>query len=284
MSSVPDVNALLKKALDENGVGVEDYSPQIHALKYKFPLYLRPGNPIGIVMHNTSGMILLPNLVGTWKSKEPSPPPSHLAIDASGRVGRFVRLQYADRATENTNRHLSIEFQAVENGDITEAQIRSGAIIAAFAHVVYGVDLVVSMSRTAKGLAHHSLFVDKGNPDGHFNCPGAAILARKDAILEKAKEFVPKIAFDDEPAGRWQVQMDRWTWIYTFDPNGNVVWLDPFNKETGKGTWKIVGEKIILSWFESQTKESWDLPLKRTEQTGDCTMHKKDYKLTAFRL
>jgi hypothetical protein len=284
MASIPDVNALLKKTLSDNGVGVEDYTSQIHALKYKFPLYLRPGNPIGIVMHNTSGLVALPNLVGTWKSKEPKPPPSHLAIDQSGRVGRYVRLQYADRATENTNRHLSIEFQAVANGDITEQQIRSGALIAAFAHVVYGMDLVVSQSRTAKGLAHHSLFVDKSNPDGHFNCPGAAILARKDAILEKAREFAGKLAFEEEPAGRWQVQVDQWTWIYTFDANGNVTWLDPYNKQTGRGSWRINAGKLSFAWTNSQTKESWDLPLKPTAQTGVCTMDGKTYDVTAVRL
>lgn len=284
MASIPDVNALLKKTLGDNGVGVEDYSPQIHALKFKYPLYLRPGNPIGIVMHNTAGLVALPNLVGTWKSKEPSPPPSHLAIDQSGRVGRYVRLQYADRATENTNRHLSIEFQAVENGDITGQQIRSGALIAAFAHVVYGMDLVVSQSRTGRGLAHHSLFVDKSNPDGHANCPGAAILARKDAILEKAREFAATLAFEDEPAGRWQVQVDKWTWIYTFDPNGNVTWLDPNSKESGRGTWRINAGKITFAWTNSQTKESWDLPLKPTAQTGECTMSGKTYDVNAVRL
>src|SRR5262249_48920571 len=101
MADRPDVNALLTKTLEEQGVGVLDFTPQIHALNFKFPLYVRPGGVIGIVMHNTSGLVTLANLVGTWKAKEPNPPPSHLAIDRSGAVGRYVRLQYADRATEN---------------------------------------------------------------------------------------------------------------------------------------------------------------------------------------
>src|SRR4029450_1253846 len=83
---VTDVNGLLVKVLADNGVGTADFTGQIHALKYKAPLYLRPGGAIGIVMHNTSGIVTLPNLVGTWKNKEPNPPPSHLAIDQSGQV------------------------------------------------------------------------------------------------------------------------------------------------------------------------------------------------------
>jgi hypothetical protein len=145
---VPDVNLLLDKILADNGIGTADFTGKIHALKYKAPLYLRPGNAIGIVMHNTSGMVTLPNLVGTWKSKEPNPPPSHLAIDQSGQVGRYVRLQYADRATENTNRHLSIEFQAVANGSITIHQIKSAALITAFANVIYGVEFAIAQSES----------------------------------------------------------------------------------------------------------------------------------------
>ena len=91
MSNLPDVNELLRKELSDRGIQVLDFTGKIHALKFTSPLYLRPGNAIGIVMHNTSGMVTLPNLVGTWKDKEPHPPPSHLAIDQAGVVGRYVR-------------------------------------------------------------------------------------------------------------------------------------------------------------------------------------------------
>jgi hypothetical protein len=284
MSSIPDVNELLRKELVDRGIKVLDFTSQIHALKFKYPLYVRPGNAIGIVMHNTSGMVTLPNLVGTWKSKEPNPPPSHLAIDQAGTVGRYVRLQYADRATENTNRHLSIEFQAINNGGITGDQIKSAAIIAAFAHQIYGVELAIANGRAVSGLAHHSLFVDPGNPDGHANCPGAAIIGRKSDIISKAKEFVAKMLFTDEPAGRWEVKVDQWKWIYTFDANGNVSWRDPFNNQTGKGTWKVNSGVISISWVGSTTKESWNLPLRPTAQTGKCTMQGKTYDLKAVRL
>lgn len=281
MAGNPNVNELLRKTLKDNGVAVSDFTAQILGIKFKYPLYIRPGSVIGIVMHNTSGMVTLPNLVGTFKNNSS---PSHLAIDKSGAVGQYISLEYADRATEHTNRHISIEFQAVENGGITGYQITSAAIIAAFSHVVYGIDLAIAESRTAKGLAHHSLFVNKGDPGAHANCPGLGIISRKGEILEEAKELAAKMVFDDEPAGRWQVKVEDWVWIYTFDPNGSVTWLDPFNKKTGRGTWKINGKFITFSWVNSTTKENWELPLKSTAQNGNCTIDGKSYVLHAVRL
>lgn len=284
MAARPNVNALLKQCLTDRGVAVTDFTTRIHALNYKYPLYQRPGNPMGVVMHNTDGLILLENLVGTWKNKEPSPPPSHLAIDQSGAVGFYVRLEYADRATENTNRHLSIEFQAVRFGDLTGPQMDTAAIIAAFAQVVYGVDLAIANSRADRGWAHHALFVDPKNPDGHRACPGDAIIGRKSDILTKAAAIVPLLAFEDEPAGRWDVRVDRWNWIYTFDPRGNVSWRDPYNNMTGTGTWENRGGRLVFTWHNSQTTESWDLPLKATDQLGRTRMKGVDYEVRARRI
>ena len=283
MSSIPDVNKVLEKELLNHGIQVFDFTTPIHSLKYNHPLFLRPGNALGIVLHNTGGLALLPNLVETWKNKEPNPPPSHLAIDQTGAVGRYVRLQYSDRATEHTLQHLSIEFQAVENGDITEKQIISGAVIVAFAHLIYGIQLNIADSRKASGVAHHSLFVEKNNPKGHSNCPSQAIISRKLEIISYAEDFAAKMSFDDEPAGIWEVKVEKWIWIYTFDPNGNVTWRDKYNtKEAGKGTWKIAGDVISFAW-QSGTKESWNLPLQPAAQTGVTTMDGTFYEVFAVR-
>ncbi len=285
MANRPNVNDVFKQTLRDNNIGYEDYTSGIHGLNYEYPLYNRPGNAIGIVMHNTSGMILLANLVGTWKSKEPHPPPSHLAIDQTGRVGLYVKLEYADRATENTNKHISIEFQAVENGDITDQQVATGAVIAAFMNVVYGMRLEVAESRTASGLAHHSMFVDKSNPDGHANCPGLLIIAKKKAILEKATAVASKMSFSNEPAGRWRVKVAHWVWNYTFSLDGKVVWLDPFNNETGEGTWAIDAKLnvIVFTWKNSKSTETWNLPLVATAQKGKTTIEGVNYDLDASR-
>ncbi len=271
MTSHPNVNVLLTGVLKANGIVVLDFTAKTHAIPMRFPLYLRPGNPIGIVMHNTSGLIDLNNLVGTWANKT-SPPPSHLAIDQSGRVAYFVSLNHADRATENTNKHISIEFQAVENGDISQAQIKSSAIIYGFLHDVYGIEFAVANTRQARGLAHHSIFVNLKDPEAHANCPGAAILARKPEIIELAKKSATTIDFGDEPTGLWQVRVDRWLWIYQFGADGTVTWRDPYNGRSGTGTWKTNSGKLSFSWKGSKTVETWDLPLSATAQTGACQM------------
>jgi hypothetical protein len=237
-------------------------------------LYMRPGNPLGIVMHNTSGLVHLENLLAGWE-RQGSPPPSHLAIDQSGRVGFYVKLEFADRATENTNRHISIEFQAVNNGDISKAQITAAGIIYAFLHDVFEMKFAIAEKRTDVGLSHHSMFVTPGS-GGHANCPGAAILRRKPEIIEAAKSYASKLEFDNQPTGIWEVKVAAWTWIYQFHPTGEVSWHDAYNLHSkGTGKFKIEGAKMTFKWHKSLAVEAWDFPLRSTGQTGMCQMEGK---------
>lgn len=84
------------------------------------------------------------------------------------------------------------------------------------------------------------------------------------------------------PVGWWRVQVgNRWTWFYEFDVNGGVRWVDPFNNQTGRGTWKINDGRLLLSWAPaSKTKEEWDSPLTST-QTGRCVMQAGTFSLNA---
>jgi len=271
MTSHPNVNALLSNALRSNAIAVLDYTSQTHAIPMKSPLYQRSWNPVGVVMHNTSGLIALENMAGDWATRA-NPPPSHLAIDQSGRVAYFVRLNYADRATENTNKHISIEFQAEANGGITEAQLKSAAVIYGFLHDVYGMEFAIASKKDEKGLAHHSLFVDPTNPEAHANCPGAAIVARKAEIIELAKKIAASINFGDEPTGAWDVRVSRWYWIYQFSADGSVTWRDPYNGRNGAGTWNSNGTQISFKWKNSKTVETWDIPFKTDPRTGSCEM------------
>ncbi|MGI8639055.1 MAG: hypothetical protein ACR2MG_03790 [Pyrinomonadaceae bacterium] len=96
---------------------------------------------------------------------------------------------------------------------------------------------------------------------------------------------IPKTYSPDvNPVGSWQVKVEPWTWIYTFDVNGKVTWRDPLNNETGKGTWKISSGVISFSWANSTTTEIWKLPINPTAQTGNCTMKGKFHALNAVRL
>ena len=88
---------------------------------------------------------------------------------------------------------------------------------------------------------------------------------------------------DVNPVGSWTVRVGQWTWIYTIDATGNVTWRDPYNNETGKGTWKIASGVISFAWSQSTTTENWNLPINPTTQTGKCTMKGTPYGLNAVR-
>jgi N-acetylmuramoyl-L-alanine amidase len=267
-------NALLTRILTARGIKVIDKSGETHSIQIKYPLYRRASPPIGIVMHNTTLNAAPDSLLNGWRTREPFPP-SHLAIGRDGSVAYYVQLGYADRATEWTNRHIGIEFQAVDNGDLEEDnQMKSAAIVCASLHDIYGMPLQIANTKEASGLSHHSLGVNPKSKDAHTNCPGKAIVARKARIIEMAEEMTDSLDFGDEPTGKWEVIVQgdgkRWVYHYRFDAEGTVFWRDPFNGRQGSGTWTSGTDKISLKWFKSKTIETWNLPLKKVEQEGSC--------------
>jgi hypothetical protein len=73
--------------------------------------------------------------------------------------------------------------------------------------------------------------------------------------------------------GKWQVQVDKWTWVYDFDMAHNVRWTDPFNKMTGTGSWKKLDRNTMgIFWNNSKTVETWKLPIDLAAQSGNCLM------------
>ena len=283
MAGLPDGHTDILKALKDEGLSYVDKTKPIHAIKYRWPLYRRPGNPVGLVLHNTAGMITLDNLVGHWQKKNV---PSHFAIDQTGRIGLYVQLDFADRATENTNRHVSIELQAVENGDITAEQVSSAGFIAGFLHSYYGTSLAIAKGKGEPGISHHSLFVDPKNPDGHFNCPGEAIIGKKPKIVEAARKFSGQLAFDDRPMGSWWVRVPSLAgiWRYEFQSNLTVKWVDPHNNKSGTGTWTQSGGAIRIKWPSTGSTETWPLPLKPSDYEGTYTTKRETYDFVAERI
>jgi hypothetical protein len=71
--------------------------------------------------------------------------------------------------------------------------------------------------------------------------------------------------------------------MYTFDANGGVSWLDPFNGKTGKGTWSIRSAEMTLSWTGSATIETWKVPLAPGDKAGSCKMDGTWYDVNAVR-
>jgi hypothetical protein len=89
---------------------------------------------------------------------------------------------------------------------------------------------------------------------------------------------------DKNPVGDWKVSVGQWLWIYTFDSAGNVKWRDPYNNQSGKGTWTINSGVISFKWTNSTTTESWNLPIEPTGQKGTTTMKGTRYAVNAVRL
>jgi hypothetical protein len=52
---------------------------------------------------------------------------------------------------------------------------------------------------------------------------------------------------------------------------------------TGKGSWKQGKNHIDITWVQSTTKESWDLPISETNQTGTVQMKDGTFKLAAVK-
>jgi hypothetical protein len=84
------------------------------------------------------------------------------------------------------------------------------------------------------------------------------------------------------PDLKWTVLVKNWRWVYTFSRGGAVSWLDPFNKMTGKGTWRIQGHTMKVSWVNSKTTEEWDVPLNPLLEQGVCHMAEGSYALKAW--
>jgi len=61
--------------------------------------------------------------------------------------------------------------------------------------------------------------------------------------------------------GKWTVWVKEWVWEYEFFPGGAVNWRDTRSRENGTGNWSMSSTLLNLSWRNSQTKETWQLPL-----------------------
>jgi N-acetylmuramoyl-L-alanine amidase-like protein len=75
---------------------------------------------------------------------------------------------------------------------LTAWQVEANAQLLAEAHRRYGVPLEVAVNPNGRGLGHHSM----GGTGctqwnwGHCDCPGAAIIAQKSAVVARAQELV----------------------------------------------------------------------------------------------
>lgn len=149
------------------------------------------------------------------------------------------------------------------------------------------------MTNILKGKGKSEEYIITNSPQADNTNFKAALAAKLDAINNAftagsltsidlatiAKTYKPEV----NPVGDWDVRVDSWHWIYSFDANGDVTWKDPYNGMAGKGKWSIQPGAISFVWLGSTTTETWNLPIKPSSQTGKTTMKGKSYVLTAVR-
>jgi hypothetical protein len=69
--------------------------------------------------------------------------------------------------------------------------------------------------------------------------------------------------------GTWNVAFKQYRWTYTFTAGGMVTWRDIWGGQTGTGRWELSGSKVAVIWRNSETKESWNVPINPDNQSGN---------------
>jgi hypothetical protein len=77
--------------------------------------------------------------------------------------------------------------------------------------------------------------------------------------------------------GKWIVKVKGWVWEYEFFPDGKVTWRDTQSRESGWGRWSMSATLVNMSWSDSQTKESWQLPLPSDGEPTKRTWYASSY-------
>lgn len=228
---------------------------------------------------------------GWEKRGRPGPRPiagpssAHFGNPKSGQLEQFVDTDDQAFAQKGGNpAWLSVENEGKSGDSLTPSQLSNLAQLMAYLNFNHGVPLKEANTPSESGLGYHGM--GGGGWGGHLQCPGRPIIGQRSLILRAADGLMhghrARLEFD--PIGRWRVKVDRWVWEYTFAAKGAVSWIDPFNKMTGKGKWRVIGETITFAWDQSTTKETWNLPLDPRDQRGTCVMKGKTYEVHATRM
>jgi hypothetical protein len=148
------------------------------------------------------------------------------------------------------------------------------------------------MTNNLKGRGKTYAEITRDSPQARNTDFAAALVARLQIINQQWQSgALPAVALaalpkshshDMNPVGEWRVRVAQWVWMYSFRGDGTVVWRDPFNGQTGQGTWMVEDSDMSLQWAKSSTQESWATPL--DAGIGTATIQGKRYSLKAERV
>lgn len=142
----------------------------------------------GLVLHIQEG-----TEAGTdaWFHNPSSQVSAHFGNPKSGPLDQWVDTD--DRAWAEVNGNpdwISVENEGHSGDSLTASQLENVAQLLAWLHTTYDVPLAISDTPASgtPGLTGHGL----GGADwgGHYDCPGAPILAQRAAVIARAREIL----------------------------------------------------------------------------------------------
>jgi len=234
---------------------------------------------LGAVLHTTNhlaGAETIERFQADWQAGQNQT--AHFMVERGGRIGQFRALnEVAWHINERSNQYIGIEHIAKPDVSLTEPQILASADLLAAVQNELGFPLQTLRGPGASGVGIHDQFAETRCGRGVFK----GFAATFERILQRAILL-----------GRWEVQVGDWTWIYTFEKSGDVMWqalgTNPL-RARGTGTWTL-SDKLRIAW-DAGSLEEWDIPLKSIGQTGRLTrqgrnnvpLTERERKITARR-
>jgi len=126
-----------------------------------------------------------------WFHNPASKVSAHFGNPKSGPLDQWVEVGTVAWAEVDGNTNwISVETEGHSGDSLTASQLENVAQLLAWLHTGWGVPLAISDTPAAgtPGLTGHGL----GGADwgGHYDCPGAPILAQRAAIIARAQQLL----------------------------------------------------------------------------------------------
>lgn len=142
----------------------------------------------GLVLHIQEG---LESGTDAWFHNPSSKVSSHFGNPKTGPLDQWVEVGTVAWAEVDGNTDwISVENEGHSGDSLTTSQLENVAQLLAWLHTGWGVPLAISDTPAAgtPGLTGHGLGGDAWG--GHYDCPGAPILAQRGAIIARAQQLL----------------------------------------------------------------------------------------------
>ena len=150
---------------------------------------------------------------------------AHFGNPKAGAPDQWVdtaQVAWAEAAYNSVG--ISIENEGRSGDSLTASQLENAAQILAWAHRVHGIKLQVTDDPNGEGVIGHGLLGAAGG--GHYDCPGAPVLAQRHAIVDRAIAIL-------NPAPAPAPQETDMARLFDVQP-------DPANPAVNQGIWAAV--------------------------------------------